>query len=146
VKLNREVTMTGKRLSLIILGSCAGLLIGLAIGQNVFALLAAVLSAGCTVLILTRPSTSRQVRSRERKDITAKRTSFVNALDRLLRMGKVTFDARYLQKFVHDAWPLIEEDPDALRWAKFFAASLKASCEETVAFGGNSVVLGSAAR
>jgi hypothetical protein len=136
--------MNWKRLTLISLAGIGGLVIALAYSDTILAqaaafilvggmvLLAAVVGAGSTAV---RPTRGREARRRQ-KDVATKRANFIAVMENLLRMGKVTFDPRYLQKFVSDAWPLIEEDPDALRWAKFFAASLKMSCEETVAFGG----------
>jgi hypothetical protein len=134
--------MNGKRLILVVLTSLGGLVIALAYSDSIWGQAAALVLAGVPVLaagVLGARSTaapqkgSRQT-TRRPKDVAAKRAHVIAVMEKLLRMGKVTYDPRYLEKFVSDIWPLIEEDPDALRWAKFFAASLKTSVEETVAF------------
>jgi len=47
---------------------------------------------------------------------------FLDALEAELRLRGVAFDRRALLAFVEAAWPLIDEDPDAGRWAGEFIA------------------------
>jgi hypothetical protein len=70
----------------------------------------------------------------------ARRAKVTATLENILRLGNVSYETQCLQEFVEKAWPMIQTDLDALRWAKLFAASLKGSMDETVAYVSDDLV------
>jgi hypothetical protein len=48
---------------------------------------------------------------------------FVALVEVLLSTARVEYERRQLLSFVASAWPLIEDEPDAVRWAREFLVS-----------------------
>ena len=50
--------------------------------------------------------------------------TFTRLLETLLSTAGVAYERRGLLDFVAAAWPLIEADPDPVKWAEAFAETL----------------------
>ncbi len=50
-------------------------------------------------------------------------TDFIPLLESALQARGEPFERAAVLTFVADCWPLIEDDPDAERWAREFAAA-----------------------
>jgi len=54
---------------------------------------------------------------------------FIPLIEQELAVLGTAYDRAALLEFMGSAWPLIEEEPDALHWAREFQAGFQLACE-----------------